>query len=205
MKNFVIKLLSIFVGFFFICSFAHALTPIEELKANVEKQSKFSANFDEIIYDEDNFELEHYEGNLVISTASREFRIETLNPMQNLLVSNGIDIYFYDPEINQVTIYSLAKIDKKSPIWLLIDSNESDFSNYNVSKTNDNSFNLSSKTEPKVYTLTFDEKGIVNISVTEKQGQRIDYKLKDRNFFPELSNVSFAFKKPNGVAVDDQR
>lgn len=176
-----------------------------ELLAKIKKLKTLSTNFHESIIDEDGLELEKYEGILKLDVAQKSFRLETLKPEQNTIVCNGKDLYSFDPNVAQVTIFNFNKVAQNSPFWLLIDPNEYTLAKFKISKVNDLSFDILNQEQSISYNVSFDQEGLAAVKYIDQNKQTISYSFLDRDFAYNTVAEDFTFKIPEGVTVDDQR
>ena len=115
-----------------------AINPVESVAtsaiATVEQQSKvdlmaklakidfFSAEFSQKIFDENGTELQQGSGQLSVSKPNL-VNWETKLPDESLIVSDGSNLWFYDPFVEQVSVYTLENAIANTPI-LLITNND---------------------------------------------------------------------------------
>ncbi len=177
-------------------------------RAKVDELHGMTADFQQNIIDEDGLELGSYKGSFKLNSDSKSFYLQTTSPEETILCSNGKDIYYYEKELDQVTIYRMDKISRTSPFWVVIDRQSRDFDKYNITPVGENAYQLSPKEESKesnVYTLYFDSEGLGRVEMTDGSGQKVIYQLQNRKFIRTIPSVEFVFLMPNGVTVDDQR
>lgn len=207
----IIRNTSLGIAALFIASSAIAAENAEKLlKDRVIQLNSMTANFEQKVSDEDGLELEKYYGNIKLNSSSRSFRMETVKPDQSLLNCNGKDIYYYEPAIEQVSIYSMNKVDKSSPFWIVLSNNDDAYKHFNISldKKDKNTFILSpkdKKSQNSSYIIHFDKDGLSGVEMTDANGQHVSYDLSERVFMKTLGSVEFVFTVPSGVTVDDQR
>ncbi|WP_114325851.1 outer membrane lipoprotein chaperone LolA [Candidatus Colwellia aromaticivorans] len=183
------------------------------LRAKLADLKFFSANFTQEVVSETGELLEQSSGKLAISKPNLA-NWHTLEPDELAIVSDGRDVWFYNPWIEQVSVYSLSAAIAKTPILLLTSKDESLWQQYNVSKS-DNSFVISAKdpnSQIKNLTLIFSVKKqkvqgseLSQFSFLDATGQVSHIKLSnfDAKNVPESS--LFNFTVPEGVQIDDQR
>jgi outer membrane lipoprotein carrier protein len=197
------------------------------LMAKLTNLEYFSANFDQEVLSESGEVLELSSGKLAISKPNLA-SWHTIEPDELAIVSDGQDVWFYNPWIEQVSVYSLSAAIAKTPILLLTSKDETLWQQYNVTKLvktpnivpqtdekNDivtESYVISAKdvnSQIKSLTLIFDssiKNGILKqFSFLDATGQLSHIKLNgfDGKNAPEAS--LFNFVVPEGVQIDDQR
>ena len=120
----------------------------EDLLARSRALKTMSADFHEVITDEDGLELETYDGRIIIETAAKSFRLDTAEPEANAVVCNGKELYSYDPSVAQVTILSFDKIVQNSPFWLIIDPSPKVLEKFKITASGPDSFNIEARDIP---------------------------------------------------------
>lgn len=190
------------------------------LMAKLANLNYFSANFNQIVLSESGEILEQSSGKLAISKPNLA-NWHTIEPDELAIVSDGQDVWFYNPWIEQVSVYSLSAAIAKTPILLLTSKDETLWQQYTVTKgnitkesvtKNSESFVISAKdvnSQIKSLTLIFDsskENGkLKQFSFLDATGQLSHIKLTDFDdqSVPEAS--LFNFVVPEDVQIDDQR
>lgn len=189
-----------------MCSFSVLATPKENLSERLALTDGFSAKFQQQVISPDNEVV--MEGNGLVDIARPSlFRWETLDPDENLLVSDGKSLWYYSPFIEQVTIYNQEQAMEQTPFVLLTRNRPSDWDAYNVEQEND-VFTLtptSVESNQGQFQITIDDKGVVKgFNVLEQDGQKSLFSFNDvMQVKPDASR--FTFKVPDGIEVDDQR
>ncbi len=207
-------------------------TPVETSKkllmAKLANLNFFSANFTQKVVSEAGEVLEQSSGKLAISKPNLA-HWHTLEPDELAIVSDGRDVWFYNPWIEQVSVYSLSAAMAKTPILLLTSKDESLWQQYNVtqkkvtqesvSQNNDNQpsdhFVISAKdpnSQIKSLTLVFSYKKqraqsaeLSQFSLLDATGQVSHIKLSNFDGQNIPQDSLFNFLVPEGVQIDDQR
>jgi outer membrane lipoprotein carrier protein len=197
------------------------------LMAKLANLDFFSANFEQEVLSESGELLEQSSGKLAISKPNLA-NWHTIEPDELAIVSDGQDVWFYNPWIEQVSAYSLSAAIAKTPILLLTSKDETLWQQYNVIKqvvTDKNitlkdadtykaseSYVISAKdvnSQIKSLTLVFDsskENGnLKQFSFLDATGQLSNIKLTTFDDQNTLEASLFNFVVPEGVQIDDQR
>ncbi|MBL4942008.1 MAG: outer membrane lipoprotein chaperone LolA [Colwellia sp.] len=194
------------------------------LMAKLANLDHFSANFTQEVLSESGEVLEQSSGKLAISKPNLA-HWQTLAPDELSIVSDGTDVWFYNPWIEQVSVYSLSAAIAKTPILLLTSKDETLWQQYHVTqqmvtketvtKTSQNtgdSFVITAKdTNSQIKSLTLyfysNEKGgqLKQFSFLDATGQLSHIKLSDFDAQHAPKSSLFNFIVPAGVQVDDQR
>jgi len=190
------------------------------LMAKLAYLDYFTANFTQEVFSDSGEMLEQSAGQLAISKPNLA-NWHTVEPDELAIVSDGQDVWFYNPWIEQVSVYSLSAAIAKTPILLLTSKDESLWQQYTVTKNSvtqkeltqaEQSFVISANdpnSQIKSLTLVFDSKENKNqlkqFSFLDATGQLSHIKLSDFDAQHPPSLSLFNFVLPEGVQVDDQR
>ena len=85
------------------------------LMAKLANLAYFSANFSQEVHSDSGEILEQSTGKLAISKPNLA-NWHTIDPDELAIVSDGQDVWFYNPWIEQVSVYSLSAAIAKTPI-----------------------------------------------------------------------------------------
>ncbi|PCH97641.1 MAG: outer membrane lipoprotein carrier protein LolA [Gammaproteobacteria bacterium] len=201
------------------------------LMAKLAHLDFFSAKFNQQVLSDSGELLEQSSGELAISKPNLA-NWHTIEPDELAIVSDGQDVWFYNPWIEQVSVFSLSAAIAKTPILLLTSKDESLWQQYTVTQkkiiqkstvtqqiTNsdkiseiEDSFVISAiddNSQIKSLTLIFDTKEqggqLTQFSFLDATGQMSNIKLSDFNAQQKPAASLFKFVVPEGVQVDDQR
>ncbi len=180
--------------------------PKEELNQRLSMSEGFSAEFAQKVISPDGELLMEGEGTVEIARPSL-FRWETTFPDENLLVSDGEDLWYYSPFIEQVTIYKQEQATAQTPFVLLTRNQASDWEAYRVEQSADEFtlFPTAADSTQGQFIIEIDDDGVVKgFKVVEQDGQRSEFafaQIKQQ----KPDSKRFAFKVPEGVEIDDQR
>lgn len=100
-----------------------AASSAQELTLLLDQLKHFSADFTQVTTDANGNEIQRSTGHLWITKPSK-FRSLTNPPMEQVLVSDGELLWYYDPDLEQVTIQKLEQLSKNQPALLLADKIE---------------------------------------------------------------------------------
>ena len=183
------------------------------LREKLAHLNVFTADFTQDVVSESGESLEQSAGNLAISKPNLA-HWHTKEPDELTIVSDGNDVWFYNPWIEQVSVYSLSSAIAKTPILLLTSKDELLWQQYDVTKVNSR-FVISAKdpnSQVKSLTLVFavDEQNhqtshLSQFSFLDATGQVSHIKLSNFDIHKSLPESLFKFVVPEEVQVDDQR
>ncbi|MEG9489716.1 outer membrane lipoprotein chaperone LolA [Mannheimia indoligenes] len=179
---------------------------VAELQRRLEQVSQYSADFDQTVRSSKGKEIQKGQGKFQVKRPNL-FRMDTKSPQENLIVSDGKDLWFYDPFVSQVTVNTVQDAVNNTPFVLLTSSDKNHWDQYEVTQNAD-TFVLkpkSKKSNLKQFDVRIDQSGLLKgFSTIERDGQSNLYVL--RNITTGgVSNDLFKFSVPKGAELDDQR
>ncbi|MDD9180551.1 MULTISPECIES: outer membrane lipoprotein chaperone LolA [Aliivibrio] len=203
MKKFLVSLCLLSSSVF---SAAVLASPQSELTERLNQNAGFEAVFTQKVVSPEGDVLMQGEGDVKILRPNL-FRWHTQTPDENLLVTDGETLWYYNPFVEQVTLMGLEKATTQTPFVLLTRNKSSDWGNYSVTQNGD-AFTVSPKSDSAVksdFIVNIQPSGnVTGFSVVEQDGQRSDFSFtKFEAKKPAQSN--FTFTVPEGVDIDDQR
>lgn len=167
----------------------------------------FTAHFNQNVFDVDGNALQNLTGELALSKPDK-VRWETKTPDETLIVSDGASLWFYDPLLESVTIYSLANAIANTPILLLTSSDEQLWQDYEVAQLNAEQFVITAQnpdSQVKTLALTFAHDQLTGFVIIDVTGQLSRVSLHDFQALDSEPSALFSFDVPAGVEVYDQR
>jgi len=203
MKRSVFAFLCILVSVF---NTAVAQTDSELLQAKLAKFNVIQADFKQQVISPEGEIIQQSTGQLTISRPGN-FYWQVQQPDEELIVSNGTDIWLYSPFIEQVSIMNFADAVAGTPFVLLSGADASQWANFTVARSG-NEFTISNNDQNNNTTFTFifdDKDNISEFRVQESQGQLSTFKLTANQKSKDISSDFFEFNIPAGVEIDDQR
>ncbi len=99
-------------------AFAAESTPLEQLKSFLASTKTLTANFKQAVVDENGKAKQTSYGVFYLSRPGK-FRWNYQKPFQQEIVSNGGKVWFYDTDLEQVTVKKLDKSVGSTPALLL--------------------------------------------------------------------------------------
>ncbi|MFA0085902.1 outer membrane lipoprotein carrier protein LolA [Vibrio sp. 10N.286.49.C2] len=187
-------------------SFSALATPQQELSERLQLNDGFSASFKQTVTSPDGEVVMEGEGNVEIARPSM-FRWVTTFPDENVLVSDGSNLWYYSPFIEQVSIYNQEQATEQTPFVLLTRNRATDWDHYSIEQSGD-MFTLTPTAVDSTqgqFQINIDPKGIVHgFNVIEQDGQQGRFVF-DAVKVGKPSEDRFTFVVPEGVEIDDQR
>jgi outer membrane lipoprotein carrier protein len=177
------------------------------LMKKLAKISFFTADFTQEIVDEEGTVLQQGAGHLAMSKPNL-VHWQTTEPDETLIVSDGQSLWFYDPFIEQATVYQLEKAIANTPILLLTNESPALWQGYRVNQQSANTFEvaaLAENSQIKTLTLHFNGDKLRQFSMLDASGQLSHFRLSQVNYKDKPATTLFHFEAPQGTRVEDQR
>lgn len=179
---------------------------VAELQKRLEHASQYSADFDQTVRSSKGKEIQKGKGKFYVKRPNL-FRMDTKTPQENVIVSDGETLWFYDPFVLQVTANWVKEAVNNTPFVLLTSNEKSHWDQYDV-KQNMDTFVLkpkSKKSAIKQFDVRIDANGLLKgFSTIERDGQSNLYILRNISTV-NVSADLFQFSVPKGAELDDQR
>jgi outer membrane lipoprotein carrier protein len=173
----------------------------DDLRAKLSGLTAMSADFTVTVVKKDGSQNVS-SGKLALKRPDRLI-LHTLDPDETVLWTRGEEICFFDPFVNQLSLYSKSQ-SADSPFLLLTSSDKKIWDRYEIKKTQ-NGFLLASKKPRDVVSLelTFDGSAVSSLKLAMKDGSVNTYALKAVRL--EAPDSAFDVKIPEDAEVDDER
>ena len=197
------------IGLFIFLSLsltAHAAvtqTAAQALQKLLSPINSLSAEFTQQIKDLDNNEYQRLTGNLSLMKPNF-LRWNVVSPMQQLVVSDGKLVWLYDPDLEQVVIQSFSDDFMANPISILLGNIDQLNNDFNVIRSDDNSFSLSPKQKNSLFLaihLRFTDSVLSRIDYQDNFGQSAQLSLTQVKLNPPLAKTAFVFDIPQDVDI----
>lgn len=177
------------------------------LHQNLNLFNTLSGSFEQVIRDADGLELQKSNGIFKLKRPGFLYwGIEP--PYKQLVVSNTKLTWVFDPDLEQVTIYS-AQSANQGPLQVLAGSLEELKTKYKVSnkEAEKDTFILEPRNEADIeqsfhqLIFSFNDNQLHKISMLDKLKQETEITLSDVDVNPELDDQTFYFDVPEGVDI----
>lgn len=188
--------------------FAHAddEAAVKRLTELLNQAQTISARFSQLSLDGSGTQLQETAGELALKRPGL-FRWHTDEPMEQLLVSDGKQVWLYDPDLEQVTIQSLDQRLTHTPALLLSGDVSQIRENFEITFKEGGSvvdFILKPKSKDTLFDslrLSF-RNGVLNdMQLIDSIGQRTNILFMNVKMNQPLDNKQFSFEIPEGADV----
>lgn len=192
-------------GLLLLASSAHA-GAIDSLRSFVRETQSARAQFSQVVLDRGGQTRQQASGTMEFARPGK-FRWTYAKPYEQLIVGDGIKLWVYDKELEQVTVKKLGEALGSSPAALLAGDNEIEkFFSLNDAGSHDGLDWLEAVPKSKDTTFEFIRMGFAGstlkvMELKDNFGQRtvIRFDKLERN--PKLGPDQFTFTPPKGVDV----
>ncbi len=177
-------------------------SPKDDLKERLQSFKALSSNFDQEVIKADGSIVSASKGRLLVSKPDR-LLMHTETPDEQYLFTKGDAVYFYDPFVNQLSIFSVADLNT-APFLLLNSDDKKLWDQYEV-KAQGQSFTLrpNSSKEFKEIELKFKDNMLERLVISMKDGNKNIYKLSAQS--SQVNLKDFEVSIPEDAEVDDER
>ena len=193
---------AVMVAFLVSVSFQASADTKEELQSKLSTLNALSSTFSQTVTRKDGSLVSKSSGRLSLKKPDK-FMLHTTSPDEQVLFTKGSTVYFYDPFVNQVSIFDKQEL-YSSPFMLLTTKSESVWGQYEVAKVG-NSYVLKAKNPGQVVSIKLEFQGdlVSDLYVKLKDGNTNRYTLSQVK--TQVSDSSFEYKIPEDAQIDDER
>lgn len=181
-------------------------TATERLNAFVNEVTVFQAKFEQTVLDSSGALMEQAEGDFMLSRPGK-FRWNYDMPYPQQIVADGQRIWFYDEDLEQITVQSQDETLADTPAGLLSGRTLPE-AEYTLTNLNSNDglawVELTPKQEEANYQsirLAFNAEGLQQMVMVDAFDQRTRLRFSQVKINPTLAEDVFVFTPPEGVDV----
>lgn len=176
---------------------------IQQLRDLLQPITSLSARFEQLITDGDGFELQASEGLFQVSQPNRlRWVVET--PMPQQIIADGLTLWIYDPDLEQVIIQPFNDDIATTPAILFSGDLDQLDDAYFVTQLAEGRFELKPEQGGSLFdsmTIIFDGTNPTSIALTDTLGQTTSIRFSQLELNPVLPGDLFVFQAPDGVDV----
>ncbi|MDP5072488.1 MAG: outer membrane lipoprotein chaperone LolA [OM182 bacterium] len=190
--------------------YAHAaeVSPANALSANLAEMMSLSADVEQLIIEADGGVLEESRIRMLLKRPDG-FSWETLEPFPELLVTNGIWLWNYQPDLDQVVIEPWNRDESELAAQLLGGETDALADEYEIAVLTSESrdiaeFILTPRESANInrrVSLSFASNRLDSIVIEARNGQRTVWRFVNVVLNPEIPDEAFEFKVPEGIEV----
>lgn len=195
---------------FLLLSLCVSAQAADSARARMEAFSRglnsVTARFAQTVTDANGRRGDESRGTLALE-APRQFRWETKQPYEQLIVADGARVWIYEPDLEQVSVRNQSSEEAQSPLTVLTDLSQLD-SQFNASEGGERDglawLRLTSKAKEPEFEyaeLGFDANRLVRMRFQDQLGNATEIRFDDWKRNPSLPASMFRFTPPQGVDV----
>ena len=194
----------------FILSLSMSISSAADIKNYFSGWSGMQANFEQRVYDADNVLQELSKGVLSISMPSK-FKLKYTNPYEQLYLADGKQIWFYDTDLEQVTVSKQKDMLSHTPAMILSNPQQLDkYYHIKLLSESDNiaAFDLKPKDKNSQFEnirLGFIDGKLKHMELRDSFSRITFLEFSDMKKNPAFTSNEFVFIPPKGVDVIQQQ
>lgn len=178
----------------------------DRLTRMLEPLETYEARFEQLILDGSGERLQQANGQMWLSRPGK-FRWEVDAPYRQEVISDGSEVYLYDPDLEQVTVQALDQRVTHTPALLLSGSASELTESYEVTRQQQGgseSFRLVPKSPDTLFEelhMTFRGEQLAALQMIDSTGQETVIEFSDVQTNHSIDDSRFAFQIPAGTDV----
>ena len=180
----------------------------KQLKSLLQELDGYQSGFEQIVRDTEGNVIHKAKGSMLFSQPGK-FVWEVTEPEEELLISNGKYVWWYNPFVEQVSIYDANSAVTTTPFALLVNDDPNVWKNFRI-QTLEQGFVITPVDLDDAQVIQLELKTdqsrskIETILITSRSRQVSEYILFDQTKVSPTKQ-RFEFEIPIGVDIDDQR
>jgi outer membrane lipoprotein carrier protein len=176
------------------------------LQQKLAQFQSMTAAFEQVVQSADGTVLQQSKGTMAIQKPGR-FRWNTQTAPQQLIITDGLKVWIYDPELSQVTIRPLDRNVGETPVLLLLHPEQYLQKSFVITQKTPDIFILQPQHREQSFNkiiLTFHRNTLAKMQLSNQLGQQTMITFSQVRLNPVLNQSLFIFKIPVQVDVIDQ-
>jgi len=182
----------------------------QQLQGKLQKVRVFQSEFTQTVLNGNGVLQQSTQGEMAVKRPGL-FYWQTFAPFEQTLVSDGDQLWSYDPDLEQVTVQAVAQRLSDTPAMLFSGEVEGLSDSYDIDSVqlNDNSwqFRLIPKQPDSLFEelrLTFNKDTLTQMHMLDSLGNRSSLEFNNVQINGKLDDALFQFTPPEGVDVITQ-
>jgi outer membrane lipoprotein carrier protein len=198
------------LSFFFASSVQADPESLQRLHDKLQGMHSFQAEFTQTVLDGSGSMMQTTRGEIAVKRPGLLYW-EVYAPLEQLVVSDGVKLWSYDPDLEQVTVQAVDQRLSQTPAMMLSGEVDGLSDSYEIDGTQLNDkvwqFQLTPKGQDSLFEqlkLTFSGDRLVQMHLADSLGQRSSLEFSNIKMNPKLKDEIFSFVPPEGVDVISQ-
>ena len=178
-------------------------SPKSDLKTSLAWIDKYHATFEQEVLSPDNQPLSKAKGEVWLA-APVQVRWHTQSPEESLLVSDGKDVWMYNPLLEEASVYPVQDLMNNNPFFYLVNPQSAGWEELVVEQAKPGIFDIKGGADSNIQSLslTFKNQTLVKMQVVDNTQQQSIFRF---NYVDDKVKGVFDFTPPEDVDIDDQR
>ena len=176
---------------------------IQQLRELLQPITSLSAQFEQQITDANGFEMQTSSGLFQVAQPNK-LRWIVSEPMPQQVISDGITLWLYDPDLEQVIIQPFDTNIESTPAMLFSGDLDRLDSTYFILESSDGVFGLTPEQGGSLFSslqITFANRVPTAMALTDNLGQVTRITLSEVVYNPAIPAELFVFEIPDGIDV----
>ena len=176
---------------------------IQQLRELLQPITSLSAQFEQQISDANGFEMQFSTGLFQVAHPNN-LRWIVSEPMPQQVISDGITLWLYDPDLEQVIIQPFDASIESTPAMLFSGDLDRLDSTYFILESSDGVFGLTPEEGGSLFSslqITFANRVPTAMALTDNLGQVTRITLSEVVYNPAIPAELFVFEIPDGIDV----
>ena len=203
-------LVALALSFSLVSSAQADATSLQRLHDKLQAMHSFQAEFTQTVLDGRGSIMQTTQGEIAVKRPGLLYW-QVYAPLEQLLVSDGLKLWSYDPDLEQVTVQAVDQRLSQTPALLLSGEVEGLSDSYEIDSIQLDDkvwqFQLTPKQPDSLFEqlrLTFSGDTLVQMHLLDSLGQRSSLEFNNIEINPKLKDEMFSFVPPEGVDVISQ-
>ena len=186
-------------------------SPLQELVSTLSQSTTMQAEVEQLILSQDGREIQALQGEIAMQKPDRLFW-HVSEPYEELMISDGISLWYYEPDLEQVSIQDFPNDIENNPILLLNDDLQALADVYEVSMGYvDDEIKqyvllpLLASSAYERFSLTFSGADLVQMQFESSVGQLTSFSFTNIINNQTLDAALFHFEIPADIEIIDSR
>lgn len=192
---------------------ASTQAPAPSVKASVQETANlqrhlagfdfFSADFVQQLLNKEGKLLQRLEGKLQLQKPNL-LNWQAKAPYQQQVVVDGLQVWLYDPDLEQVTVKPLTQDVSQAPALILAGKFSDISQHYRIKQLESEVFELTPKQDNPLFVslrLSFAEQSLTELLIVDKLEQHTQVKLSKFDKVTPIAKTEFTFIAPEGTDV----
>lgn len=205
-----LKILVVFVCGTFAINVAADESALKSFINKLDSLNAMQAQFVQTTRDQHNNALQELTGTLLVAKPGK-MRWQTEPPYSQLVVSDNQSVWFYDEDLEQVTIRDMEQRIQETPALLLSGNTDEIKQNFDITYQSNGQFSrysLAPKDSSQLFEkieFQYYDNTLESMRIYDATGQVTEIVFTEIDLAPQIDESTFQFKAPNGVDVIDAR